>query len=355
MLEQAEALEEEEANEVSLSFSGSWYGYHSKIYYKNLEPTPAGARFSIEWGFSHDPYTGGTVGEWVEYPVETVINELYRRAEVEDETAFESVTSNFFDCLIEIKEDILSCLSTIPGTPDDFIKRVISEIEAVNKINVQNFINYYQPKGSTMSRDSVAILAGQQIPPHITVLSKALRCKAALKASDNLLAYIKRAVQHMKRVSTSSLHPSSQGTRIFIGHGRSPVWKELRDFLRDRLKLEWEEFNRVPMAGQSTLSRLAEMLDSSAFAFLLMTPEDEQLDGEIRARENVVHEAGLFQGRLGFSKAIILREEGCAAFGNIDGLGEIRFIRGNIIAAFEDIREVLEREQIISKSGNEIS
>ena len=74
-------------------------------------------------------------------------------------------------------------------------------------------------------------------------------------------------------------------------------WK---DFVEDRLHLPVDEFNSVPVAGIATSARLAELLDLSAFAFLIMTSEDEQLDGKIRARENVVHEVGLFQGRLGF-------------------------------------------------------
>ena len=63
---------------------------------------------------------------------------------------------------------------------------------------------------------------------------------------------------------------------------------------------------------------------------------------------NVVHEAGLFQGRLGFDRAIVLLEEGCEEFSNISGLGQIRFPRGKIKSAFEDIRQVLEREDVLS-------
>ena len=62
---------------------------------------------------------------------------------------------------------------------------------------------------------------------------------------------------------------------------------------------------------------------------------------------NVVHEAGLFQGRLGFERAIILLEEGCKSFSNIEGLGQIRFPKGNIVALFEEVRRVLEREHLI--------
>jgi predicted nucleotide-binding protein len=84
--------------------------------------------------------------------------------------------------------------------------------------------------------------------------------------------------------------------KIFIGHGGAPVWRELKDFIQERLHLPWEEFNRIPQAGITTLDRLKEMLASASFAFLIMTREDELADGTLRARENVIHEAGLFQG-----------------------------------------------------------
>jgi predicted nucleotide-binding protein len=125
----------------------------------------------------------------------------------------------------------------------------------------------------------------------------------------------------------------------------------LKDFVEDRLALPVDEFNSVPVAGIPTTTRLSDLLDAAAFAFLVMTGEDEQLDGKIRARENVVHEAGLFQGRLGFDRAIVLLEEGCEEFSNIHGLGQIRFPKGNIAAKFDDVRAVLEREGLISPPG----
>ena len=137
-----------------------------------------------------------------------------------------------------------------------------------------------------------------------------------------------------------------QTGRVFIGHGQSPVWKDLRDFLRDRLSVDWEEFNRDSPAGLSTPQRLEEMLEKSCFAFLVMTAEDEHLDGSLHARENVIHEMGLFQGRLGFKRAIVLLEEDCREFSNIYGLTQIRFPKGNIEAKSEEIRRVLEREGI---------
>lgn len=135
---------------------------------------------------------------------------------------------------------------------------------------------------------------------------------------------------------------------MFIGHGSSPVWRELKDFLQDRLAVPWDEFNRVSTAGMTNVARLTEMLDGAAIALLVLTAEDERLDGSAAARQNVVHEAGLFQGRLGFSRAILLLEDDCEQFSNIDGLGQIRFSRGKIAAVFEDVRRVLEREGVVT-------
>jgi hypothetical protein len=53
---------------------------------------------------------------------------------------------------------------------------------------------------------------------------------------------------------------------------------------------------------------------------------------------------------LGFRKAIIVLEEGCEKFSNIEGLGDIRFPRGSIKSAFNEVREILEREGTIQKN-----
>jgi predicted nucleotide-binding protein len=159
-------------------------------------------------------------------------------------------------------------------------------------------------------------------------------------------------IEQSKPVSVQAREESQSkmtatGTKIFIGHGRSLVWRELKDHLQDKLKLTIEEFNSSATAGIPTVDRLKEMLNNAAFAFLIMTAEDEQPDGKFNARPNVIHEAGLFQGRLGFEKAIVLLEEGCEEFSNIHGLGQIRFPRRNISAKFHEIRDVLEREKVL--------
>lgn len=170
------------------------------------------------------------------------------------------------------------------------------------------------------------------------------------KARETLLERVsglERLLNAVAASAESALVPG-RGNRIFIGHGRSPLWRELKDFLQDRLLLPWDEFNRESVAGVATTERLAQMLDCAAFAFLVMTAEDEHADATVHARENVVHEIGLFQGRLGMRRAIVLLEQGCQVFSNIHGLSFIAFPRRHITSSFEEIRRVLEREKLIA-------
>ena len=86
------------------------------------------------------------------------------------------------------------------------------------------------------------------------------------------------------------------------------------------------------------------MLSSSAIAFLIMTGEDETADAEYRARQNVVHELGLFQGKLGFGRAIALVEDGIELFTNMAGIQQIRFSKGNIQETFGEVLATIKRE-----------
>jgi predicted nucleotide-binding protein len=86
------------------------------------------------------------------------------------------------------------------------------------------------------------------------------------------------------------------------------------------------------------------MLKESSFALLVMTAEDETSDGLKRARQNVVHEAGLFQGRLGFKRALMLVEKDLDLFSNVDGIQYLEYSKGNIKETFGEVLATLKRE-----------
>ena len=194
----------------------------------------------------------------------------------------------------------------------------------------------------------------------IKVTKKLLRALMADKSMSviieekNIGDTLKIGEELIKRVLDAGNHVDYQHVvkgdrkKIAIGHGHSLAWKDLQDFIQDRLRLPWDEFNHVPVAGTTDILRLSKMLDSAAMAFLVVTTEDEQADSDLRIQLNVAHEVGLFQGRLGFTRAIILLEEGCVEFSDIQSLELLKFPKGSIKATFEDIRQVLEREGIIA-------
>jgi predicted nucleotide-binding protein len=234
------------------------------------------------------------------------------------------------------------------NSPDPYLEALRSDVEKLSILSRSDVLRHLRPD-QVISRDSLAVDQGIRIPPHISVLAEVISLRQPTEACAELSKLARKAGSHISRKRRQKRRSETIGTNVFIGHGRSHIWKELKDFIEERQALPWDEFNRVPVAGITNIARLSEMLDSAAIAFLIMTGEDEQADGNLYARMNVVHEAGLFQGRLGFTRAIVLLEDGCQEFSNIHGLGQIRFPRGNIKAAFEEIRQVLEREELIGK------
>jgi predicted nucleotide-binding protein len=132
--------------------------------------------------------------------------------------------------------------------------------------------------------------------------------------------------------------------KVFIGHGRNPQWRDLKDHLHEKHGYLIEAYEIGSRAGHSIRDVLEDMLDESSFALLVMTGEDEDKDGKLHARENVIHETGLFQGSLGFSRAIVLLEAGTQEFSNLAGIQQIRYAKGNIKETFGEVLAVLKRE-----------
>lgn len=337
----------ERAREVGKSASGSWLGYHANVYYRDFQPPPAGVHFDVDNG-TEGTYYSGADPNWVEHTAQDVFDLIVGD---EGRTSLVSAEARAEKCLAifnGVKADVSSLLTVYLDSRDDkFVRRLTEEIENSKVLNAGDIANEMSPKRQVITRDMRAIQQGTWAPPHIKVQARITAAHQPAAHCRDIAGRLEKLVAHLSRVAKSDVRAARIGTNVFIGHGRSPVWRDLKDFIQDRLRLPWDEFNRVPVAGITNIARLSEMLDTAACGFVIMTAEDEQADGTTQARMNVIHEVGLFQGRLGFTKAIVLLEEGCEEFSNIQGLGQIRFPKGNISAKFEDIRQVLEREGVL--------
>ena len=333
------------SKEISKSWSGSNLGYHADIYYENLEPRPPGAQFSSEWGL--DNAMGmGTRGRWQEFDRAVVRSEIFNRAGNPDLSRAEESSKDVAKVFRTSRSEVLSTL-TLEAGDDNHLRTLLAKAEGCEVRDASALIRAQVPTGQAMSRDTLALMQPRRAAVHQSVIAEMWALEQPALCAKELSEVARQAGSHLFRKERQARRSHLVGTNVFIGHGRAAAWRELKDFVKDRLQLPYDEFNRIPVADITNISRLNEMLDAAAIAFLILTGEDERADGKQQARMNVIHEVGLFQGRLGFTKAIILLEEGCEEFSNIQGLGQIRFPVGEIAAAFEQVRLVLEREGLL--------
>jgi hypothetical protein len=130
---------------------------------------------------------------------------------------------------------------------------------------------------------------------------------------------------------------------IFIGHGHSSAWRDVKDHLVEQHGYLVEAYETGARAGHTVRDILAGALDRAAFAIVLLTKEDETAEGAIRPRQNAVHELGLFQGRLGSNRAIAVVEEGLDVLSNLEGVHQIRYVH-SVRETFGDILATIARE-----------
>jgi len=285
-------------DEAKQAWSGSNLGYHATVYYAGLQPKPPSVEFSSEWGLmdrwpTHQPNPG-----WRTMDGKEVEAAILRTAGIDDLKKLDDAISQLRREFFTLQATATSILSALVADKDKdaYLRNRLERAEKLIAPEADTIATSLANQGPGWSRDSLAATQGLKIAPHQRLVAHALAAAVLENGIEALGDVAKETVSHIRRIEPRKRQMSSSGSTIFIGHGASPLWRELKDFLKDRLSLDVDEFNRVSTAGIPTAVRLSELLDAASFAFLIMTGEDQQSDGKVRARENVVHEAGLFQG-----------------------------------------------------------
>jgi predicted nucleotide-binding protein len=290
----------------------------------------------------------GSEGEWEIIDRDQLLAHIYERAGSPD---IDRLKQKYADGSRELEEHTSTILSIIAANRlpdiDGYCSQLCEGISGMKPFSAAEVIKCMSPSGQQTSRDVNAINAGLWTPAHMEAYAVALSLLSPFEKEQELCIQVKRLAQHLENKHKASIESRGIGINIFIGHGRSQQWRELKDFITERFRLPVDEFNRVPVAGITNIQRLQQMLDQAEFAFLVMTAEDETSEGRLRARQNVIHEVGLIQGRLRFTKAIVLLEEECEDFPT--SLALANYDTNEESAAFEQIREVLEREGVLEK------
>lgn len=136
----------------------------------------------------------------------------------------------------------------------------------------------------------------------------------------------------------TKMHPK----RIFLTHGRSSDWHEVQRYIEKTIGVETLELSEEPFQGRTILQKLDDESRKCGYAVIVMTGDDRVGDDKVRARENVIHEIGFFQGRYGLDRVCLVYERGVNIPSNISGLGYVPFPKGEVRAAFADLRKEIE-------------
>ena len=165
------------------------------------------------------------------------------------------------------------------------------------------------------------------------------------------LAALLRDLEYIFEVHANSQLNSSNDElprRIFISHGRSADWHKVQSYLEKDIGIDTLELSQEVNRGRTVLQKLWEESNRCSYAVIVMTGDDQVTEGERpRARENVMHEIGFFQGRYGLENVCLLYEEGTNIPSNIHGLVYIPFPKSYIEATFAALRR--ETEAALSK------
>ncbi len=121
--------------------------------------------------------------------------------------------------------------------------------------------------------------------------------------------------------------------RIFLSHGRSKEWYKVQAFVEKDFGLKTLELAQEANLGRTVLQKLNEEASRCSYAIIVMTGDDI-FEKEVRARENVLHEIGFFQGKYGLQNVILLHEEGVNIPSNIHGIVYIPFPKDTVETTF---------------------
>ena len=108
------------ADQVGKTWSGSFIGYHSRVYYHGLEPPPPGAHFSPEWGFVQ-VFGQDTRGQWEENDFDSVQRAIRRAAGDPDLDLAQRLAEEAREAFEDSRAEVVSILSVMPEERDDTI------------------------------------------------------------------------------------------------------------------------------------------------------------------------------------------------------------------------------------------
>lgn len=226
---------------IGESWSGSWIGFHSNLYYRRYKKPKWNESFDSEWGSIN-----GIPASWEEKSYDEIssfIDTYFKGKNILD-------IQEFLSRQVEDAKKLQTTLCTELSLISDF-KNFDKEIEILEKIeNIKwgasqsDFIKYRMPKQFT-SRDSFALSQGIKTPPHIQYQANVLSCLSIISAIENFIKSSKRLIRQIEIrenvMSEGAVVLDGISTVLYICKKFHVVARQLRNRHNNRSTLEIED------------------------------------------------------------------------------------------------------------------
>lgn len=257
---------------------------------------------------------------------------------------YKSISMNKIQCIINL-DDLLKTCEDVLKT-----KYIVSGMFGDNEfVNDEDFQGLKEKISLFLSSKTIFEKSYESFSKeerHYTNYSYTKKYKSILNALKNSIE--NNIIALNSNDSKENNKPNTKQQSIFIGHGHSNLWNQVIRMLKDDCNFNnCIYFEKNSQSGKFIGEALNEFKNDATFAIIVMTAEDETKEDKLRARQNVIHEIGFFQGKLGFDKVAILKQDDVESFSNIDGLQYIPFTGNNINQTFYDLQKMLKRENLI--------
>jgi hypothetical protein len=200
-------------HKVGDSSSGSWVGWHSRMYFKGYAEPSAETSWNSEWGGVYGPQEG-----WVDRTQGEVQEAIERRANVTLAKLAE-VADDVREQCEPLRQEVLTVLSPIcdlAGLEKE--AELLKQIEDIEWITPPDQYVRAMAPGQMMSRDSGAINQGMQSPLHVNVeaaivsnTSTLARCRDFLGDAIRLTRQVSTKLATAKHAAPAAL-PAEQAT-----------------------------------------------------------------------------------------------------------------------------------------------
>lgn len=191
-----------------------------------------------------------------------------------------------------------------------------------------------------VSEGDFTLRAGYSSDFYVRLVTNAQQTSITLTAPLEHLEAAAPAVSALldEFVDPDKLSATRPPFRVFIGHGGDRQWEAVKRFVES--EYEVSAFETHDRLGQQAYEVVERMIAEASVAVIVMTAADRWGDKK-RARQNVVHELGFAQGRLGARNTIILVEEGIELFSNVESIQQVRFAAGEIFTREDEVLAAL--------------